>query len=212
MTISRPFFIFITIVVCVIALDIYSNAYVSPNVNIHKQDIIHYSEFHRLINSKYPIIVRDVHDQLPLLFIENNMTGVSYISNLFSPLSVSSHIQYLPEDHIIRTTLHNRTFIIQTKGTSTIWLFHPNQSSLLSIRGKQNGHMISTIDTDDAAVNDKWPLFKHSSYIEIKIVEGMLVSIPTNWSYTHVGAVDTSSKQLLATSNTLGSIIRYFLR
>lgn len=212
MAISRPLFLFITLVVTIFVLDIYSNTYVSPNVNIHKQDIIHHTEFHKLINSKYPIVVRDIRDQLPSLFLEHNIPNSSYLGNLFSPLSVSSHIQITPEDPTIRQTYHNRSFIIQIKGTSTLWLFHPKQTSLLSIRGKNNGHMISTIDINDSQVNQKYPLFKHSTYIEIKIVEGMLLSIPTNWSYCHVGTPDESSKQLLATSNTIGSIVNYFLR
>lgn len=207
---SRPFFLFALVVTIIVVLDLYGSTYVPPNVNVHKQPIIEYSQFQKQINSKYPILVGDVRDQLPELF-RDTLPRAKYMKNLFSPMSVSWHLQRAPLDNAIRATFHSRCLLVQTDGTSTVCLFHPSQKNLLQLVTKRNGHLVSPIDINDPDCVTQYPLYKHASYIEVNMESGMMLSIPTNWAYCQKSEGDDSS-QILATANTLGSTIHFLLQ
>lgn len=206
----RPLFLFIVIVSIVVSLDLYSSTYVPPTINIHRKPIIEYTQFHKQINSKYPILINDVRDQLPELF-QDQLPRTRYMKNLFSPMSVSSHIQQNTVDNFIRATYHNRCFLIQVDGNNTVCLFHPHQTNLLHLLHKQNGHLVSAIDISDSECVVKYPLYKHATYVEINMVPGMMLSIPTNWAYCQK-TEGNDTKQVLATSNTLGSTIHFLMK
>tara|TARA_B110000914_G_scaffold109685_1_gene96076 strand:- start:834 stop:1463 length:630 start_codon:yes stop_codon:yes gene_type:complete len=202
----------ISICCIIIILDVYSHKYNTPNSNLHKEKYIDVSRFQTLLNSKYPIAVRTIHDQLPKFFSDSNvLPKPSYIKSLLSPLNISSHIEYIQPDNLIRTTYNNKTFIIQTSGESLIWLFHPSQTSLLYTDTKENGHKISNIQIKHPKMNEMYPLFKHSSYSEIKLKQYMFLSIPNNWSYC-IYSHEGNSSPILITSNTIGSILHFLLQ
>ena len=133
------------------------------------------------------------------------------MKNLFSPMSVSWHLQRAPLDNAIRATFHNRCLLVQPDGTSTVCLFHPSQKNLLQLVTKRNGHLVSPIDIDDPNCVAEYPLYKHASYIEVNMESGMMLSIPTNWAYCQKSGGDDSS-QILATANTLGSTIHFLVQ
>ena len=215
------------IALCIVyILDVYNHHIVVPNVNIHNLKFIDISLFQKYLNSKYPTVVVDTYDQLPHLYRGSGvLTDVSYVSNLLSPMRISSHMEYIHPDGKIRTTYNNRTLLFQIEGTITIWLFHPSQTGLLYVSNhsiKENGHYVSPILlNNDVNVDDHFPLFKHSAYTEITLSPHMLLSIPNRWSYcikndSVVSDGDNNenknTKTAIVTSNTLGSITNFLLR
>lgn len=208
---------FILLCCVIVALDTFSHTYAVPNTNIHQQEIINVSQFQKQINTKYPIVVRSVRDQLPSFF-EHTIPNASLIGSLLSPLRVSSHVEVIDPDGKIRTTFNNRTILIQNSGKVRVWLFHPTQQSLLYTGESINGHKISPIPVKDVdKTNQFYPLFKHSSYMEVTLKKHMLLSIPNNWSYyiensdAEDNKMGETSRTLLATSNTIGSIFHILL-
>lgn len=200
----------VTILVVVCALDIYNHTVYVKDTNAHHRDFIDMSEFPLLLNSKYPITIRNIYDQLPLFF-KDTLPDVSYVGNLLSPMRITSHVEHVPSNGKIKTTYNNRTYLIQKGGESVVCLFHPSHNGLLYTNEKVNGHKESPIDTTADDLDSMYPLFKHSSYMEIKMKSQMLLSIPPNWSYC-INASDKNSNVILITSNTIGSTINFLLR
>lgn len=207
---SRPLFLFAIVITIIVVLDLYGSTYVPPTVNVHRQPFIEFTQFQKQINSKYPILVGDVRDQLPELF-HDRLPRAKYMKNLFSPMSVSCHIQKIAVDNAIKATFHNRCLLVQTNGKSTICLFHPDQKNLLQLITKRNGHLVSPININDPDCVFQYPLYKHASYIEVNMETGMMLSIPTNWAYCQKSD-DGNCAQILATANTLGSTVHFLLQ
>lgn len=207
---KSAFLAILTVVIVVCALDIYSHTGYVQNTNAHHREFIDMSEFPLLLNSKYPITIRNIYDQLPLFF-NDTLPDASYVGNLLSPMRITSHVEHVPLNGKIKTTFNNRTYLIQKGGESVVCLFHPSHNGLLYTKEKQNGHKESPIDTTAEDLDSMYPLFKHSSYMEIKMKPKMLLSVPPNWSYC-TKASDKNSNVILVTSNTVGSTINFLLR
>ena len=107
------------------------------------------------------------------------------VSSLLTPLSIiNTYPIWIGHSHS-RTGLHYdtdyRNLLCQIEGTKKIYLFPPEQTKYMYPSNKfDNGAVCSQVDFWNID-NKKFPEFNKSSYIEILLSPGQIISIPPYW-------------------------------